>query len=90
MKTLIEEYSTASRRLYQIANYFSANGSDGQDFAHDLSAISIRARSNIRGTSSRLPRITSHTLRAWVAATAVAAAGNNKPKAADAAASTRR
>ena len=43
MKALIEQYDTVSPRLYQIANYFGANGTDGHDFAFDVAAVSIKA-----------------------------------------------
>ena len=43
MKTLIEEYATVSPRLYQIANYYGANGSDTLAFAFDVSSVSIKA-----------------------------------------------
>ncbi len=43
MRALIEQYDTVSTRLYQIANYFSANSTDGHAFAHDLASVSIKA-----------------------------------------------
>ena len=43
MKTLIEEYDTVSPWLYQIANYYGANGSGGLAFAFDVSSVSIKA-----------------------------------------------
>lgn len=43
MRALIEQYDTVSPRLYQIGNYFGANGSDGLAFAFDLSGVSIKA-----------------------------------------------
>lgn len=43
MRTLIEQYATLSPRLYQMANYFGENGTDGLAFAFDVSAVSIKA-----------------------------------------------
>jgi len=43
MRTLIEEYERVSPRLYQIANYFGDNGSDGLAFAFDVADVSIKA-----------------------------------------------
>jgi len=43
MRTLIEEYATVNGRLYQIANYFSKNGTDGYAFAYDIDSVSIQA-----------------------------------------------
>ncbi len=43
MRALIEEYETVKSRLYQIANYFGANGTDGHAFAYDVGSISIQA-----------------------------------------------
>ena len=43
MKALIEQYDSVSPRLYQIANYFGANGTEGHEFAFDVAAVSIKA-----------------------------------------------
>ena len=43
MRAVIEQYDTVSKRLYQIANYFSTNSADGHAFAHDLASVSIKA-----------------------------------------------
>ena len=43
MRAVIEQYDTVSKRLYQIANYFSTNSTDGHAFAHDLASVSIKA-----------------------------------------------
>jgi 2-keto-4-pentenoate hydratase/2-oxohepta-3-ene-1,7-dioic acid hydratase in catechol pathway len=43
MRTLIENYAAVKGRLYQIANYFSKNGTGGRDFAYDLDNVSIQA-----------------------------------------------
>ena len=41
MRSLIEEYATVKGRLYQIANHFSNNGTDGRAFAHDVGSVSF-------------------------------------------------
>ena len=43
MRALIEEYASVKGRLYQIANYFGDNGTDGHAFAHDAGSVSIQA-----------------------------------------------
>jgi 2-keto-4-pentenoate hydratase/2-oxohepta-3-ene-1,7-dioic acid hydratase in catechol pathway len=44
MRGLIEQYETASRRLYQIANYLKTeNGTAGLPFAYDFKKVSIKA-----------------------------------------------
>ena len=43
MRQLIEQYPTASRRLYQIANYLKDKKVDGQPFAFALEKVSIKA-----------------------------------------------
>jgi len=43
MKALIEEYDRFNTRLYQIANYFGENGTEGQAFAYDVDAVDIQA-----------------------------------------------
>ena len=43
MKALIEQYATVSPRLYQIANYFSANAPSGPPVAFDEAAVSFKA-----------------------------------------------
>ncbi len=43
MRALIEEYETVSPRLYQIANYFGENGTDGHAFAYDVGSVTIQA-----------------------------------------------
>ena len=44
MRALIEQYETASRRLYQIANYLKGEtGTAGLPFAYDLDKVSVKA-----------------------------------------------
>jgi len=44
MRALIEQYETASPRLYQIANFLQSEaGTKGLPFAYDVSAVSIKA-----------------------------------------------
>ena len=43
MRTLIEEYDTVSRPLYQMANYFGENGTADLDFVSDVGAVKIQA-----------------------------------------------
>ena len=43
MKTLIEQYATASPRLYQIANYFKSAGTANLPFAFDADKVSFKA-----------------------------------------------
>ena len=43
MRALIESYDNASRRLYQIANYFADGADATMPFVHDVSAVTIRA-----------------------------------------------
>jgi 2-keto-4-pentenoate hydratase/2-oxohepta-3-ene-1,7-dioic acid hydratase in catechol pathway len=44
MRELIEQYETASRRLYQIANYLKGDvGTAGLPFAYDWGKISVKA-----------------------------------------------
>ncbi len=43
MRALIEAYDKVSPRLYQIANYFSANSSANLPFAFDVDGVSIKA-----------------------------------------------
>jgi 2-keto-4-pentenoate hydratase/2-oxohepta-3-ene-1,7-dioic acid hydratase in catechol pathway len=44
MRALIEQYETASPRLYQIANFLQSEaGTKGLHFAYDVSAVSIKA-----------------------------------------------
>lgn len=43
MRTLIEQTGTASKRLYQIANYLKDKKIDGQPFAFALDKVSIKA-----------------------------------------------
>jgi 2-keto-4-pentenoate hydratase/2-oxohepta-3-ene-1,7-dioic acid hydratase in catechol pathway len=44
MRLLIEQYETASRRLYQIANYLKGErGTAGLPFAYDLDKVSVKA-----------------------------------------------
>ena len=43
MRTLIEQYDTVKPRLYQIANYFSANPAASQPFAFDFEKVSVKA-----------------------------------------------
>ena len=43
MRALIESYETVKPRLYQIANYFGENGSEGHAFALNLDDVSIQA-----------------------------------------------
>ena len=43
MRALIEQYESVSPRLYQIANYFGSNGSEGLPFAFAVSDVSIKA-----------------------------------------------
>ena len=44
MRALIEQYDTASKRLYQIANYLKgASGTAGLPFAYDLDKVSVKA-----------------------------------------------
>jgi 2-keto-4-pentenoate hydratase/2-oxohepta-3-ene-1,7-dioic acid hydratase in catechol pathway len=43
MRALIEQYSTVSPRLYQIANYFAAQSTAGLPFAFDVSAVRVLA-----------------------------------------------
>ncbi len=43
MRALIEAYDTVSPRLYQIANYFSANSTTNLPFAFDVAGVSIKA-----------------------------------------------
>ena len=43
MKALIEQYATASKRLYQIANYFGANPPGTQPLAFDAGKVAYKA-----------------------------------------------
>ena len=43
MRALIEDYDRVSPRLYQIANYYSANPPANLPFAFDVGAVSIKA-----------------------------------------------
>jgi 2-keto-4-pentenoate hydratase/2-oxohepta-3-ene-1,7-dioic acid hydratase in catechol pathway len=43
MRALIEQYQTLSPRLYQIANYFKTNTTDGLAFAFDAAKVSFKA-----------------------------------------------
>src|SRR5579872_4683856 len=43
MRELIEQYPTASKRLYQIANYLRDNKVDGQAFQFDLEKVAFKA-----------------------------------------------
>jgi 2,4-didehydro-3-deoxy-L-rhamnonate hydrolase len=44
MRALIEHYDTASKRLYQIANYLKGeSGTAGLPFAYDFSKVSVKA-----------------------------------------------
>jgi 2,4-didehydro-3-deoxy-L-rhamnonate hydrolase len=43
MKGLIEQYATVAPRLYQIANYFTANAPTGEAFAFEQAAVSFKA-----------------------------------------------
>src|SRR6266571_21717 len=50
MRLLIEQYATASKRLYQIANYFKGEGglkgeggTAGLPFAYDFNKVSVKA-----------------------------------------------
>jgi 2-keto-4-pentenoate hydratase/2-oxohepta-3-ene-1,7-dioic acid hydratase in catechol pathway len=44
MRALIEQYDSASKRLYQIANYLKGeNGTAGLPFAYDFSKVSVKA-----------------------------------------------
>jgi len=43
MKALIEQYAAVSPRLYQIANYFKTNPTDGLPFAFDADKVSFKA-----------------------------------------------
>jgi 2-keto-4-pentenoate hydratase/2-oxohepta-3-ene-1,7-dioic acid hydratase in catechol pathway len=43
MRQLIEQYPTASKRMYQIANYLKDKNVDGQPFAFALDKVSIKA-----------------------------------------------
>jgi 2-keto-4-pentenoate hydratase/2-oxohepta-3-ene-1,7-dioic acid hydratase in catechol pathway len=44
MRALIEEYDTASKRLYQIANYFKGErGTAGLPFAYEFAKVSVKA-----------------------------------------------
>jgi 2-keto-4-pentenoate hydratase/2-oxohepta-3-ene-1,7-dioic acid hydratase in catechol pathway len=44
MRLLIEQYETASKRLYQIANYLkSESGTAGLPFAYDFDKVSLKA-----------------------------------------------
>ena len=44
MRALIEQYDTASRRLYQIANYLHGErGTAGLPFAYDFDKVSVKA-----------------------------------------------
>jgi len=44
MRTLIEQYDSASKRLYQIANYLKGeSGTAGLPFAYDFNKVSVKA-----------------------------------------------
>ena len=43
MRELIEQYGTASKRIYQIANYVKDKNIDGQPFVFSLDKVSIKA-----------------------------------------------
>jgi len=43
MRELIEEYGSAARRMYQIANYVKDKKVDGQPFVFALDKVSIKA-----------------------------------------------
>ncbi|HLK65338.1 MAG TPA: fumarylacetoacetate hydrolase family protein [Bryobacteraceae bacterium] len=44
MRMLIEQYETASKRLYQIANYLKGeSGTSGLPFAYDIGRVSVKA-----------------------------------------------
>ncbi len=43
MKTLIEQYTTVSPRLYQIANYFAATAATPRPFAFDVTSVKVKA-----------------------------------------------
>ena len=44
MRPLIEQYETASKRLYQIANYLKGeSGTAGLPFAYDIAKVSLKA-----------------------------------------------
>src|SRR5262249_6622899 len=44
MRALIEQYETASKRLYQIANYLKdERGTNGLPFAYDFDKVSAKA-----------------------------------------------
>jgi 2-keto-4-pentenoate hydratase/2-oxohepta-3-ene-1,7-dioic acid hydratase in catechol pathway len=43
MKALIEQYAAVSPRLYQIANYFKTNTTDGLPFAFDAGKVAFKA-----------------------------------------------
>ncbi len=44
MRALIEEYETASKRLYQVANYLKGeSGTAGLPFAYDFNKVSVKA-----------------------------------------------
>jgi 2-keto-4-pentenoate hydratase/2-oxohepta-3-ene-1,7-dioic acid hydratase in catechol pathway len=43
MKALIEQYAEVSPRLYQIANYFKTNTTDGLPFAFDAGKVAFKA-----------------------------------------------
>jgi 2-keto-4-pentenoate hydratase/2-oxohepta-3-ene-1,7-dioic acid hydratase in catechol pathway len=43
MKGLIEQYATVAPRLYQIANYFTANAPIGEAFAFEQAEVSFKA-----------------------------------------------
>jgi len=43
MRELIEQYTTASKRLYQVANYLKQSNVEGKGIAFPLTAVSIKA-----------------------------------------------
>jgi 2-keto-4-pentenoate hydratase/2-oxohepta-3-ene-1,7-dioic acid hydratase in catechol pathway len=43
MRALIEQYERLAPRLYQIANYFKTNSTDGLPFAFDVAKVSFKA-----------------------------------------------
>jgi 2-keto-4-pentenoate hydratase/2-oxohepta-3-ene-1,7-dioic acid hydratase in catechol pathway len=43
MRALIEQYAAVSPRLYQIANYFKTQTTDGLAFAFDFDSVAIKA-----------------------------------------------
>jgi 2-keto-4-pentenoate hydratase/2-oxohepta-3-ene-1,7-dioic acid hydratase in catechol pathway len=43
MRALIEQYETVAPRLYQVANYFKTNTTDGLPFAFEASKVSFKA-----------------------------------------------